>query len=110
MGGALSLLQSRVDVGGSVLFEDNSAKVGGALFLEDQSIVHNSITHVGWCQSHQSISSSRSFLDSSSQRLGCDFHQEPCKDPGWSDCCHSSNHWARHRYYQTFQYKMFYSV
>lgn len=35
----MSLLQSRVDVSGSAVFQNNSARVGGALDLEDQSIV-----------------------------------------------------------------------
>ena len=39
MGGALSLLQSRVDVRGSAVFTDNIARMGGAMTLEDQSIV-----------------------------------------------------------------------
>ena len=38
-GGAITLLQSRIDIGGTALFEENSARVGGALILEDQSLV-----------------------------------------------------------------------
>ena len=38
-GGAITLLQSRVDIGGSAVFKDNSARVGAALILEDQSLV-----------------------------------------------------------------------
>ena len=43
MGGALSLLQSRVDVRGSAVFTDNIARMGGAMTLEDQSIVSTDI-------------------------------------------------------------------
>lgn len=38
-GGAITLLQSRIDVSGSAVFRDNSARVGAALILEDQSLV-----------------------------------------------------------------------
>jgi hypothetical protein len=38
-GGAITLLQSRVDISGSAMFKDNSARVGAALILEDQSLV-----------------------------------------------------------------------
>ena len=42
-GGAMSLLQSRVDIRGSVLFVGNVARMGGAMQLEDQSIVSKSV-------------------------------------------------------------------
>lgn len=38
-GGGISLVQSRVDVGGTVLFIENSAVTGGGLALEDQCLV-----------------------------------------------------------------------
>ena len=38
-GGGISLMQSRVDVGGTVLFLENTAVAGGALALEDQCLV-----------------------------------------------------------------------
>ena len=40
MGGAVSLMQSRVDVNGTVHFIENSAVNGGGLALEDQCLVH----------------------------------------------------------------------
>ena len=38
-GGGISLMQSRVDVGGTVLFLENTAVTGGGMALEDQSLV-----------------------------------------------------------------------
>ena len=38
-GGGISLMQSRVDVGGTVHFIENSATNGGGLGLEDQCLV-----------------------------------------------------------------------
>ena len=38
-GGGISLMQSRVDVGGTVHFIENSAVVGGGMALEDQCLV-----------------------------------------------------------------------
>ncbi len=38
-GGGISLMQSRVDVGGVVHLIDNSAVVGGGMALEDQCLV-----------------------------------------------------------------------
>ena len=38
-GGGISLMQSRVDVGGAVHFIENSALVGGGMALEDQCLV-----------------------------------------------------------------------
>ena len=38
-GGGISLMQSRMDVDGTVLFVENSAMTGGGLVLEDQSLV-----------------------------------------------------------------------
>ena len=38
-GGGISLMQSRVDVGGTVRFIENSAMNGGGLALEDQCLV-----------------------------------------------------------------------
>ena len=38
-GGGISLMQSRVDVGGAVHFIENSAVVGGGMALEDQCLV-----------------------------------------------------------------------
>ena len=40
-GGGISLMQSRVDVGGTVHFIENSAMNGGGLALEDQCLVRN---------------------------------------------------------------------
>lgn len=39
MGGGVAVLQSRMDVGGSIRFEGNTANLGGALMLRDQSVV-----------------------------------------------------------------------
>lgn len=38
-GGAMSLIQSRVDVSGVVYFTENAATAGGALALQDQCLV-----------------------------------------------------------------------
>ena len=38
-GGGLSLLDARIDLGGIVLFESNSAVDGGAIAMEDESLV-----------------------------------------------------------------------
>ena len=44
-GGAITLLQSRVDISGSATFKDNSARVGAALILEDQRLVLAKLLH-----------------------------------------------------------------
>ena len=44
-GGAITLLQSRVDISGSATFKNNSARVGAALILEDQSLVLAKLLH-----------------------------------------------------------------
>ena len=38
-GGGVTLQQTNMDVGGTLLFEDNSAKVGGAISLQDLCVV-----------------------------------------------------------------------
>ena len=45
-GGGISLMQSRVDVGGTVLFLNNTAVAGGGLVLEDDSLVIKSVNTV----------------------------------------------------------------
>ena len=42
-GGGISLMQSRVDVGGAVHFIKNSAVVGGGMALEDQCLVKTNL-------------------------------------------------------------------
>ena len=44
-GGGVSLMQSRVDVGGAVHFIENSAVIGGGMALEDQCLVMVNPTH-----------------------------------------------------------------
>ena len=38
-GGGMTLLQTNMDVGGSLLFKENTAKTGGAISLEDLCVV-----------------------------------------------------------------------
>ena len=71
-GGGISLMQSRVDVGGAVHFIKNSAVVGGGMALEDQCLVMHECYSAHCLYSY--IWSNCYSTDSPSQRLRDEFH------------------------------------